>query len=107
MPTEWVKNLRASAGYPDYYPLMSGTFPCCLLITTQGISSAVRETIRPFNNDGPLGAYVRETEHYDKYLPREWTFPQEITKVPKKERPKKILDSLFDPTLKSWLDCEE
>ncbi|KAH7697160.1 putative lysine-specific demethylase 4B-like protein [Aphelenchoides avenae] len=92
MPTDWVQKLRRTRGYPYFKPLML---------------NAVREKIRVFDTDGDAGAYTRETEFYDSYLPREFNFPEEIGNVPKNIRPKKILRNGFDPTLESWLDCNK
>ncbi|KAH7716649.1 hypothetical protein AAVH_15932 [Aphelenchoides avenae] len=92
MPTEWVQKLRRMTNYPYFKPLML---------------NAVREKIRVFDADGDPGAFVRETEFYDSYLPREFNFPEEIGNVPKKIRPKKIIRNGFDPALESWLDCNK
>ena len=67
----------------------------------------MREKIRVFDKDGDPGAYVRETEFYDSYLAREFTFPEEIDKVPKDIRPKKMLSTPFDPSLTTWLECSK
>lgn len=107
MPQEWIQKLRRQKLYPYFYPLMlKYAFFCKSLFSTL-MFSAVREKIRMFDEDGDARAYVRETEFYDTYLPREFTFPEEIYKVPQKIRPKKLLSTPFDPALASWLDCEK
>ncbi|KAH7680435.1 hypothetical protein AAVH_41190, partial [Aphelenchoides avenae] len=91
MPSEWVKKLQAVRAYPYFHPLMLNT---------------VREKIRPYEHGGDPGAYVRETEFYDTYLAREFTFPEEIQLVPDDIRPKPMLSTPFDAQLQSWRDCE-
>ncbi|KAH7676100.1 hypothetical protein AAVH_41991, partial [Aphelenchoides avenae] len=91
MPSEWVKKLRSTNGYPYFHPLMLNT---------------VREKIRLYDEDGDPGAYIRETEFYDTYLAREFTFPEEIDNVQKDVRPKPMLSTPFDPELQNWRDCE-
>lgn len=49
---------------------------------------------------------MRETEFYDTYLAREFTFPEEIQLVPDDIRPKPMLSTPFDAQLQSWRDCE-
>lgn len=91
--------------FPSANAQVRGVFPATHPLTTHSFST-VREKIRLYDEDGDPGAYIRETEFYDTYLAREFTFPEEIDNVQKDVRPKPMLSTPFDPELQNWRDCE-